>query len=142
MSKYSKTTAKNSSIGLLLAGTFVLTACGGSEPGSIAQGNPNFFSFKAEEGVMSGIYNPAGYSAQSVAKHIRYACKDQRVGGYGEAPRDGLVAFSARCPGGLAHNRGSYQVELIDGTIVVEGTVSDGRGNVGYVRPSDPNFKG
>lgn len=116
----------------------VLAACGGGS-GTGALNNPEFFTMRAKDGVLSGKYNPAGFDARTVQRNIRLACADGKISSYAQVAEESLISFSALCPGGLVGSGGIYEIERVNAEIYVEGTISDGRGNLLYVRPSHPD---
>ena len=84
--------------------------------------NPDFFSFQSRSGVLTGNYNPAGYSAELVQTQIKSACNRGILNRYSEQALDsGLVAFAANCPEGSVFRIGAYEVErTADGNYLFE----------------------
>ena len=97
---------------LMVAGA-TLAGCGGSP----AVDNPDFFSFRSRDGVLSGTYNPAGYSSAEIQAEVKTACASNRLATYGEAAptKDGLVAFTATCDGALKYGTGAFEVQKAAG---------------------------
>lgn len=99
----------------------LVAACGSSA--DIARDNPNYFGTKIEDGKLLGSYNPAGFDRTLVQSQIKKLCVDKKIGSYGEAPQDGLTAFTATCANGTAYKGGFAEIErLPSGNFSFEGT--------------------
>ncbi|MEM1428563.1 MAG: hypothetical protein AAGG09_03800 [Pseudomonadota bacterium] len=97
-------------LALVAIGPFLTAACSGAsfDPHS----NPDIFTARLENNVVSGTYNPAGFNAQSVQNQIDNICVDAELGRYVEAPTaDGLVSFTASCASGPKLSRALLSVE-------------------------------
>ena len=88
----------------------VFTACSSSD--DISERNPDYFGASLKNGVISGSYNPAGYSAQIVQAQIKSICVNDAVGTYSEnAAPNGLIAFQATCAEGAIFKRAFAEIE-------------------------------
>ncbi|WP_306113580.1 MULTISPECIES: hypothetical protein [unclassified Roseovarius] len=114
------------STGYLVTVAMVLGLAGcGSGANSVS--NPGFFSFRMEDGVMIGRYNPEGFTATEVRKLLKAQCDPAVLGSYAKRSpdADGLIGFNARCRKSGRFARGSFQVEKVEGgKVVIEATGS------------------
>ncbi len=110
---------------LLAATTLVgLSGCGEVKT---AANNPGYFSFRLEEGTMTGRYNPMGFTAKEVRQLLKAQCTPAVLGSYAKRGPDanGLIGFTATCRKSPRLSRGFFQVEKTsDGKAVVEATGS------------------
>ena len=86
----------------------VLSACGNP-----AVDDPNYFSYRVNDGQLSGSYNPAGYSAERVQNFLKNDCGEKTLATYNETPADGqgLIAFTAVCAGGTTSGNGHVSIQ-------------------------------
>ena len=90
--------------------TSLLVAC--SSASDISVRNPNYFGAKLNDGVISGVYNPSGFTTQLVQNQIKGICIGSSLGGYNETPvESGLVAFTTSCAQGSDLSRAFVEVE-------------------------------
>lgn len=77
----------------LLPGLVLLGACG-----TAATQDVNAFSVQREGEVMTGIYDPAGFTEIAIRDLLKFDCPSQRLAKYSETagPRQ-LITFSATC---------------------------------------------
>lgn len=102
---------------LLLTG---LSGCGGAP---IAVCNPSYFSFRQEDGTMTGRYNPEGFTAKEVRQLLKAQCRPQVLGSYAKSRLDanGLIGFKATCRKEGRFSRGFFEIEKTsDGKAVIE----------------------
>lgn len=114
-----------------LAGLSLLAACGGSAT-SISQSNPNFFAADVEGSVLSGAFNPQGYSAAQVRTLLGETCAGPLGGFNSQSQESGLVAFSATC---AQPKNGARFVEYerkAGSTVLIEILGGDDSGNVTF----------
>ncbi len=97
-----------------------LTACGSA--GDISQRNPNYFGASLKSGVMTGTYNPAGFTGEVVQNQLKSMCVGERIGSFKQGrTSDGLMAFEARCASGATMSRAFIEVERMpNGNFSVE----------------------
>ncbi len=106
----------------------LLAAC---EGGTGTQ-DPDFFTFRQTNGVLSGSYNPAGFTAEQVRLYLSAGCSTRGVSDYAESATDnGMVAFGGTCTTSGNFAGGTYEVERIDDIVLVKGTVTE-NGQVMY----------
>lgn len=115
---------------LLIAATVAATLAGCASSTDLSQSKPDFFKAKISDGTLSGQYNPAGFKSAEVRDLLAANCNGGKLGGYGEQPADGLVAFTATCQNGTTAHGGSMEFERIDGKVTSQGTVYDKNGNL------------
>jgi len=78
---------------LLLTALAVLGACD-----TAATQNANTFSVQREGEVMTGIYDPAGFTEIAIRDLLKFDCPSQRLSKYSETPGPRqLITFSATC---------------------------------------------
>lgn len=114
-------------IGLIALGA----AC--SSPGANALSNPNYFLAKVNKKaqVMSGQYNPAGFSSAQVKSLVSKTCRNGQIAAYSQSAQSGLVAFSATCGGGFSPRYSLVTFEKTGANkVLLEATGSDGVGNI------------
>lgn len=117
------------SAGLCLVG--LLSAC--SSPGANSVTNPNYFLAKVDRKsqLMSGQYNPAGFSSGQVKNLVSKTCANGRIASYSQKPQSELTTFSATCGGGFSSRYSLVTFEKITANkALLEATGSDGRGNI------------
>lgn len=114
-----------------------LAACAGGSRGALD--NPNFFTFKSKDGVLTGSYNPIGFNAASIQKQIRSACAGGQIASYSETPDGALVAFTAQCAaGGTASGTASFQIENTGSGTLVEGVSTNAEGDLVFTSDTVP----
>ncbi|QFT93518.1 hypothetical protein FIU86_11755 [Roseovarius sp. THAF9] len=117
----------------------LVSACGSS--GSIPLKNPNYFSGRVDKdtGVMTGQYNPAGYSTSQVKTVIARICEGKRLATYSEAAQDTLRAFTLTCRGGFDRKWGFVSFErTARGTVMIESTGGGRKGEVVFTQAEVP----
>ena len=112
-----------------LAGLLALAACGSSDIGT----DPNKMLFRMDDGMMTGKYNPQGFTQAKVKFYLAQECGAKRLASFGEGAPDenGVVPFNATCAGGLDHNGHYILNRQSDGTVLAEGTIAQ-NGNLFY----------
>ncbi|MEX0301724.1 MAG: hypothetical protein AB3N24_04825 [Leisingera sp.] len=107
-----------------IAALLTLAACG--ETASVE--NPNYFSFRMNDEVLTGKFNPQGFKAGQVQFYAKQNCRGKKLASYKELEtlENGLIPFVATCKGGLAYD-GHVSVERMEnGEVLAEGTLSKG----------------
>jgi len=80
---------------ILMCGLSFVAACN-----DVATRDANAFSFETEGEVMSGIYDPAGFTELAIRDLLKFDCPSQRLAKYSERPGPRqLISFTATCAG-------------------------------------------
>lgn len=88
---------------------------------------PEYFSFRLEDGTMTGRYNPAGFTGKEVRQLLKAQCAPAVLGSYSKSSpdRNGVIGFKATCRKSARLSSGFFQVEkTAGGKAVIEVTGS------------------
>lgn len=124
--------ARNSKIIACVSAAILLSACGGGGYG-ISLENPGFFTSRTNDDTITGRYNSEGFTTAKVRSLLARSCASGRLNSYGEAPVEGLMAFTATCDGATRYSFAGSEYERLDsGKILIETTFTDGAGNLQF----------
>ncbi len=106
-------------LAMLLASGIALSACTmNAAPPTSA--DPNVFYADLGTTDLTGVYNPAGFSAADVQVGLAQICGDRKITNYVEQPSGAMMAFSGHCYGGTTIRTGTITFTRMGNRLRIE----------------------
>ncbi len=82
--------------------------------------DPNVFYADLGPTDLTGVYNPAGFSAADVQAGLAQICGDRKITNYTEQPSGAMMAFSGHCYGGTTIRTGTITFTRMGNRLRIE----------------------